>query len=76
MQSFRHFWFNVQGITLAGLALKLRQIASVHKKQRKHNEMIYLKCAHRFDLRSTVLALSVKIYWSQSLFLKPYVFLQ
>ena len=32
MQNFRHFWFNVQGITLGGLAPTLRQIASICKK--------------------------------------------
>ena len=73
-QHFRHFWFNVQGITLAGLAPKLRQIASIRKKQRKRNEMGYLECALRFDFKSTVLAPGVKMYWGQTLFFKPYVF--
>ena len=76
MQNFRHFWHNVQGITLAGLAPKLRQIASIHKMQRKRNEVGYLDTSLRFDLRSTVLALGVKTYWGQALLFIPYVFLQ
>ena len=66
MQSFRHFWLNVQGIALADVAPKLRQMTSIRKKQRKHNEMGYLRHALRFDLRSTVLALGVKMYWGQT----------
>ena len=42
MQNLHHFWLNVQGIALAGQAPKLRQIASIHKKQRNRNEMGYL----------------------------------
>ena len=76
MQNFRHFWLNVQDIALAGLAPKLRQIASIRKKHRKCNEMGYLEKVLKFDLRSTVLALGVKMYWGQALFCKPYVFLQ
>ena len=76
MPIYRHFWFNVQGITLAGLAPKRRQIASICKKQRKLNEMGYLEQALRFELRSTVLALGVKIYWVKHYFFKHYVFLQ
>ena len=49
----------MQGIALANLAPKLRQIASVRKKQRKRNELGYLKCVLKFDLTSTVLVLRV-----------------
>ena len=42
MQNVRHFLLNVQGIALADLAPKQRQIASIRKKQRKHNEKGYL----------------------------------
>ena len=78
MENFRHFWFNVEGITLASLEVepKLRQRASIHKKQRKCNEMGYLKCVLRLDINSIVLALGVKMYWGQALFFKPYVFIQ
>ena len=75
-QNFRYFWSSAQGITLAGLAPKVRQIASIRKKQRKRNEMGYLIYDLRFDLRATVLALGVKMYWGQELFFKYYVFLQ
>ena len=64
----------MQGITLAGLALKLGQIDSILKKQWKRNEMGYLRYVIRFDLRPTVLALGVKIYWGQALFFIHYVF--
>ena len=76
MQIFRHFWLNVHGFRLAGLAPKPRQLTSIRKTQRKHNEMGYLKSILSFDPRSTVLALGVKLYWGQALFFKPYVFLQ
>ena len=36
-------FLNVQGFTLAGLAPKLRQIASIRKKQREQNEWGYLE---------------------------------
>ena len=60
MQNIRHFWFNVQDISLAGLAPKLRQIASIRKKERKRNAMGYLEQVLGFYLRSTVLALGSK----------------
>ena len=60
MQNFRHFWFNVQDITLAGLAPKLRQIASICKEQRKRNAMGCLEQVLGFYLRSSVLALGSK----------------
>ena len=40
---FSPFWLNEEDITLAGLAPKLRQLASIRKKQRKRNEMGYLE---------------------------------
>ena len=76
MQNFRHFWLNVKGTALAGLAPKLRQMPSIRKKQKRHNEMSYLEWVLRFDLRSSVLALGVKMYWSQVLFFQLKVFLQ
>ena len=45
MQDFRHFLFNLQGITLAGLAPKLRQIASNKKKKKKKNRGNAMKWA-------------------------------
>ena len=57
MQPFFHFWLNMQGIALAGLAPKLKKMASIRKKQRKRNEMGYMKQVLRFSLKSTVMAL-------------------
>ena len=34
MQTFRHFWRNVQGFALAGVAPKLRKIDSISKLSR------------------------------------------
>ena len=67
----------MQGITLAGLTPKLRQIASIRKKQSKYYEMGYLRYGFVFDFRLTVLALAVKVYWGQgtiSQILGKYVF--
>ena len=75
---FRHFWSNVQGFALAGLAPKLWQIVSVPKSRGST-----MKCtiwSMVSDLTSGQLfgraRLEVKLYLHQTLFSKPYVFLK
>ena len=70
MYNFRYILFSAQDIALAGLASKLRQIASICKKAEKAQWMGYLEQMLRFNLRSAILALGVKMYWGQALFFK------
>ena len=63
MPNFSHFWSNAQFFALAGLAPERSPIASMCNKERKHNAMGYLRYDYRFDLRSTVSAQEVKVYW-------------
>ena len=54
MQNVRHFLSNVQGIALASLAPKLRQMASICEKQTKQHEVGQLDCGLRLDFRAQV----------------------
>ena len=58
-----------EGFPSAGLVLAQIKIDGYNpQNERKHNEMDYRESSLRCDLRSTSLALEVKVYWNQVLF--------